>query len=386
MRVHFFRLIMAGLLAGSCLPALARQAPPADPRPLSESSVENIPPYSPRFGRSRPVIAVVGDNGGTEVTDFVMPYGILAQSGLAEIVTVAPRSGPVRMLPALTIQADATCADFDARFPEGADYVIMPAIRNRQEPIILAWLASQASKGATMVGICDGVITLGHAGVLKGHRATGHWATRSMRGKHFPETTWLTNRRYVADGKRITTSGVSAAIPFSLALVEAIGGRDRARAVAKDLGAAGWTPVHDSDVFRLGVGNVSLAIWHKVAFWSHERIAVPVVEGTDELALALVADAYSRTFKTSAFSMAASLAPIHTLRGLTLLPDRVQNAPAAQGRVLPAFDHLPSLLALDWALDGIQASYGRATARFVALQLEYPRPQPGASAQAPAAP
>jgi putative intracellular protease/amidase len=346
----------------------------AHPPPVSEPGLERIHQYTPRFGRIRPVIAVVGDNGGTEVSDFVMPYGILAQSGLAEMVTVAPQSGPVQMLPALKLQADATCADFDVRFPEGADYVIMPAIRNRQEPIILEWLKSQSSKGATLVGICDGVITLGHAGVLKGHRATGHWATRSMREKHFPEATWLSNRRYVADEKLITTSGVTAAIPFSLALVEAIGGRERALAVAKELGAVEWTPVHNSESFHLGVRYVSLAIGHKLAFWSHERIAVPVAEGTDEIALSLVTDAYSRTFSSKAFTMAASMAPIRTRRGLTLLPEKIQNAPDAKGRLLPPFNQVLPIRALDWALEGIQATYGKATSQFVALQMEYSRP------------
>ena len=41
-------------------------------------------------------------------------------------------------------------------------------------------------------------------------------------------------------------------------------------------------------------------------------------------------------------------------------------------RVLPRFDSIPPVQALDWALDGIAEAYGEPTAAFVALQIEYP--------------
>ncbi len=40
-----------------------------------------LPRYEARFGRMRPVIAVVGYNPSTELTDYVVPYGVLAESG-----------------------------------------------------------------------------------------------------------------------------------------------------------------------------------------------------------------------------------------------------------------------------------------------------------------
>ena len=35
--------------------------------------------------RARPVIAVVAENDGTETTDFIVPYAVLAASGSAEV-------------------------------------------------------------------------------------------------------------------------------------------------------------------------------------------------------------------------------------------------------------------------------------------------------------
>ncbi len=48
---------------------------------------------APKAGRVRPLVVVLADNGGTETTDFIMPYGILKDSGAADVVTVS--TGPV---------------------------------------------------------------------------------------------------------------------------------------------------------------------------------------------------------------------------------------------------------------------------------------------------
>src|SRR4051794_22154256 len=87
------------------------------------TTAAEVPRYQERFGRSKPVVAVVGFNGGTELTDFAIPYGVLARSGAAQVLAVATQSGPMTMRPALKIQPNATIGEFDARFPDGADYV-----------------------------------------------------------------------------------------------------------------------------------------------------------------------------------------------------------------------------------------------------------------------
>ena len=124
------------------------------------ASPEVMAPYHARFQRDRPVIAVIAENRGTELVDFVVPYGVLARSGVAEVIAVATRDGAVTMRPALQIQPQATIVQFDARFPEGADYVIVPAVVNRKDPALLGWIKAQADKGSTMVSICDGVMVL----------------------------------------------------------------------------------------------------------------------------------------------------------------------------------------------------------------------------------
>lgn len=362
------RIVVAGLLLAACawLPASAQ------PTPLESTAM--FEPYQARFGRERPVVAVVGDNRGTELTDFVIPYAVLARSGAAETVAVATAPGPMAMRPALSLQADATIAEFDERFPQGADYVIVPAIAHKDDPVLLAWLVSQRAKGATLVSICDGALVVANAGLLKGRRATAHWATQNVREENYPETTWLRNKRYVVDGPIVSSAGISAAIPVSLALVETIAGPDAAASLGASIGVTDWSDKHDSEVFRpkFGVNLRAHSATYLTNGWFHgtDRVGIPVASGVDDLALAMTADAYSRTGRSQAFAYAASRAPTRTSAGLLLLPE--QATPATNERTLPALQYGPQRPLFDQVLVSIEEQYGRSTARGVALAFEYP--------------
>ncbi|MDB6164756.1 MAG: transcriptional regulator [Xanthomonadaceae bacterium] len=371
--------LLALLVSAPSALGTERHAPPPEFAPGSGNAVtqaDRIPPYRPRYGRTSPVVAVIAENSGTELVDFVIPYAVLAQSGAAHVVTVSTQAGPVKMRPALRIQTESTIDQFDARFPEGADYLIVPAMVKRDDPVLLTWILAQAGKGGTIVSICDGALVIANAGLLRNHRATAHWATQSLREKAYPDTKWLRNVRYVVDGKIVTSAGISAAIPTSLALVEAIAGRDVAAVVARQIGVDDWSTAHDSDQFlpKFGVNLTAFAATMMTNHWFHstQSIGVPLAQGMDDIALAFTADAYSRTGRSQAFGLSVSSAPVGTRHGLTVLPDRVVGSPNPVDQVLPAFDAMPSSHMLDAALADIAARYGRSTAYGVALDFEYP--------------
>jgi putative intracellular protease/amidase len=331
-----------------------------------------IAPYEARFGRTKPVVAVAGDNNGTELTDFVIPYGVLARSGAADVLSVGTRPGAMKMLPALNVQPDTTLTDFDKRYPDGADYVIVPAVTNYATSALGSWVAAQAAKGATIVSICDGVLVVAGSGLLKGRQATGHWATQSYRQEHFPDTRWTRNMRYVVDGKLVSSAGISAAVPTALALVEAIAGTERVTELARDMGVTDWSNAHDSDAFRPTLGrNLGAYIAGYANHWFHaaESIGVPVTAGMDEISLAFTADAWARSKRSTVLAVAPSLAPLATRSGLTVLPDRVAGA-AGTPEVRASVTALPGQ-ALDQALGAVAQRYGPRTASLIALEFEY---------------
>ncbi|MFV3371090.1 DJ-1/PfpI family protein [Pseudomonas sp. NY15435] len=337
--------------------------------PATQADDQTLPAYQPRFGRERPVIAVVAQNRMTELADYVVPLGVLRRSTVAEVVALATGPGPVQLMPALRVQPQATLDEFTQRYPQGADYLIVPAVHDSEDPVLLAFIQAQAAQGATIVGICDGVLVLGNVGLLHGRRATGHWYSRAQRLADYPDALWQDNRRYVTDGKVVTTSGVTAALPLSLALVEAIAGTSTAAILARQYGVKDWSARHDSGSFSLGAGGYLTAAGNYLAFWQHEAFDVPLEPGFDEVSLVLSVDAWARTFRSEVKGRSAQ--PVTSAGGLQFLPDQAEDLPPLPGLGLGT----TATQALDNTLDIIAQRYGEATRHLVAAQLEYASPE-----------
>jgi hypothetical protein len=183
---------------------------------------------------------------------------------------------------------------------------------------------------------------------------------------------YVRDRRLVVDDRVATTTGITASMPMSLTLIEAIAGRDKARAVGRDIGLADWDARHESDEFRFTRPFALTAIGNTAAFWSHERLGIELKEGVDEVSLALVADAWSRTYRSQAVTFASAAGVQQTRNGIRILPDEVALSWPAE-RLLPSVGDRKPAEALDDALQGIATRYGTRTTDFVAMQLEYPR-------------
>jgi hypothetical protein len=160
---------------------------------------------------------------------------------------------------------------------------------------------------------------------------------------------------------------------MSLTLIEAIAGHERAASVARDLGVDNWDARHDSSAFRLNRGFVMTIAGNSVAFWGHQTLGLKIEPGVDEVALALTADAWSRTYRSTASIYAANADVVRTRGGIGIMPDHVGDA---KKHTLPPLPSTFPAKALDSALNGIAARYGRQTWTLVATQLEYPATAP----------
>ncbi|GGB60877.1 transcriptional regulator [Tistrella bauzanensis] len=321
--------------------------------------------------RDRPVVAVVGLNDATETTDYLVPTGILRRADIARVMMLSTGPGPVRLYPALTVEPDATLAAFDATHPGGADYVIVPAMSRDDDPVVLAWLQNQSRKGAMIIGICAGAKVVGAAGLLDGRRATTHWYYVGAMLERSPYVNYVADRRMVVDGTVATTTGITASMPMMLTLIEAIAGRTKAETVARDLGLEAWNARHASDAFRLTRRFAATVLANSMAFWNRETHGIGIEPGIDEASLALVADAWSRTYRSGVFTVATSTATVVTANGVRVLPDRDATDWTAD-RGISTFPDRGPADALDQTLHAIAGRYGAPTARVVAMQLEYP--------------
>lgn len=116
------------------LPAatVGAQAPPV-PQAETDAMLASLRPPK----RERPLVAVIGVNDATETTDYLMPTGILRRADVADVTMLATGPGPVQLYPALKVEPDATIAEFDAAHPDGADYVIVPAMSRDDDPAVM---------------------------------------------------------------------------------------------------------------------------------------------------------------------------------------------------------------------------------------------------------
>lgn len=322
--------------------------------------------------RARPVIAVIGINDATEITDYILPTGVLRRADIAEVLLVATQPGPVALFPALTVEPDTTAAEFDARHPDGADYVIVPAMSRDDDPAALQWIRSQSAKGALVIGVCAGAKVLAQAGLLDDKRGTTHWFyLKELLEKH-PSMQYVPNRRIVVDEGVVTTTGITASIPMSLTLIEAIAGREKAEAVASGIGLDHWDARHPSDTFKFTRPFAMTVMGNTLAFWNREQLGMQLSPDLDEVSLALAADAWSRTYRSRAETFAETPGAIRTRNGIRIVPDKVAAHWPQDDRVA-AFGDRPPAQALDATLADIESRYGAGTRYVVAMQLEYPR-------------
>ncbi len=320
--------------------------------------------------RQRPVIGIVGINDATETTDYLLPYGVLRRADVADVITLSTAPGVVKLYPVFKVQPNATIADFDARYPDGADYVIVPAMSRDDDPAAVRWIKEQAKKGAIVIGICAGAKVVAATGLLDGRRATTHWYFIDELLKQHPAIQYVPDRRIVVDRGMVTTTGITASIPMMLTLIAAIAGQQKAGEVAQGLGIVQWDARHDSNAFKLTRPFAMTVMSNSAMFWRRDRLGIEVQPGADEVSLALVADAWSRTYRSNVTSVAATAEPVRTRSGLQILADETMDQWTRP--FLPFLAQLRPAQALDETLRAIANRYGVDTAHIVAMQLEYP--------------
>ena len=112
--------------------------------------------------------------------------------------------------------------DLDALFVGGGPGQF--GIMNDSETI--GFLADRGSRARYVTSVCSGSLLLGAAGLMRGYKATSHWACRDLLPL-FGATP--VDARVVVDRNRITGGGVTAGLDFGLVLLAKLLGEDIAK-------------------------------------------------------------------------------------------------------------------------------------------------------------
>ena len=111
-----------------------------------------------------------------------------------------------------------------------ADVLFVPggagAFEVFDDDVVMQFLRTQAPGARYLTSVCTGSFTLAAAGLLRGRRATTHWAWFDL----LPKLGVIPVReRVVRDGNVITGAGVTSGIDFALTVIADLGGAELAK-------------------------------------------------------------------------------------------------------------------------------------------------------------
>ena len=201
---------------------------------------------APRATYTRNVAIVLYD--GVEILDFAGPsevfkaaagFGRAGVTPAFRVYTVAASREPlvsqgfVKILPEFTFE-DAPTPDLIV-FPGGS------SDRLTENPKAMAWATKAMNAAEVTLTVCTGAFVPAKAGLLDGLDVTTYYGAIEGLKKEAPKARVQDGRRFIDNGKIVTTAGVSAGIDGSLHVVARLLGRVVADRPARYMEYR-WTP------------------------------------------------------------------------------------------------------------------------------------------------
>ena len=196
----------------------------SDPRYFGPSEPENVK-WSSRMSLFNVGFVIFPD---LTQLDFTGPQQVLSRLPDSAMHIVAKSAAPVPSDSGLGLVPSHTfenCPQLDLICVPGGNVGVVHAMGDGET---IEFVRRQSSNSKYVTSVCTGAFILGVAGLLKGRRATTHWA--------FTELLPLVGAthekgRVVKDGNVITAGGVTSGIDFGLRVVAEIAGEPVAQAV-----------------------------------------------------------------------------------------------------------------------------------------------------------
>ncbi|HEV7941772.1 MAG TPA: DJ-1/PfpI family protein [Solirubrobacteraceae bacterium] len=165
---------------------------------------------------------------GFTALDAVGPYEVLSRLPGAQVSFIAEQAG-AKIADTGMLSLLATSTLHELPHPDVLVVPGGPGVRDLLDHRpLLDWLAAADEHSSWTASVCTGSLLLAAAGLLDGRRATGHWLEMDALHKLGAQPV---SERVVAEGKLLTSAGVSAGIDMGLALAAQIAGEQVAMAI-----------------------------------------------------------------------------------------------------------------------------------------------------------
>lgn len=156
-------------------------------------------------------------------------FGLLEDG--ANITVIAEKIGAVRSSGGPSGMAEALMKE-----SSGFDVLLIPGGIGTRTQIanvpFLAELKRLAEVSRMVATVCTGSFLLAETGLLDGHKATSNKRVFQFVKDHAPKVEWIAKARWVEDGRYFTSSGISAGMDMTLAIIAKLCGRERSLEIA----------------------------------------------------------------------------------------------------------------------------------------------------------
>ena len=166
---------------------------------------------------------------GAEIIDYTGPYELFGAANY-DVYTVAETTQPITTAMGMTVVPKYAFAD--APRP---DVLVVPGggVRGAQQnAALLKYVVDATATARHTMSVCNGSFILASAGLLDGLTATSTYGNVVRLHTEFPRVKVVGDRRWVDNGKIITTAGLSAGMDGALHVIAVLDGKARAHEVA----------------------------------------------------------------------------------------------------------------------------------------------------------
>lgn len=177
---------------------------------------------------------------GVQIIDYTGPYEVFGQAGF-NVYTVAEKPDTLTTAMGMKVTSNYTLEDAPT-----ADVLVIPGgnVQSAQEnPKILKWIQQESRNAEHVLSVCNGAFILAKTGPLDGPRAIA------------PKVKVVNDKRFVDNGKFITTAGLSSGIDGSLYVISKMVSKARAHLVALNM-EYDWKP--DSGYARASFADMHI--------------------------------------------------------------------------------------------------------------------------------
>ncbi|CAM2069700.1 DJ-1/PfpI family protein [Sulfidibacter corallicola] len=166
---------------------------------------------------------------GMETLDMTGPWEVFHHQPELNLFTVSHDGKPITSM-GLKIAADYSLANCPP-----SSYLLIPGggvnamLRNKT---VIEWVKTRAEAAEMVFSVCNGAFILAETGLLDGKSATTFHSLLDDLERDYPKVKVHFDRRWVDNGKYITSAGIASGLDMSFYAVQKLFGKDRAEGTA----------------------------------------------------------------------------------------------------------------------------------------------------------